>query len=98
MPEVLRRPTGVGDEVGEAGELLDLLARPSWHAEAACREAAPSVFFPEPGSSAWLAKSICARCPVLDQCRTWALAQGYGLVGVWGGTTARERHRVAKGR
>jgi WhiB family redox-sensing transcriptional regulator len=37
------------------------------------------------------AKARCASCPVLDQCRQWALAAGEPS-GVWaGGTTTAER-------
>ncbi|MCK8673263.1 WhiB family transcriptional regulator [Rhodococcus sp. HM1] len=40
------------------------------------------------------AKRICYQCPVLNQCRTYALStrEPYG---VWGGTTERDRRRTS---
>jgi WhiB family redox-sensing transcriptional regulator len=36
------------------------------------------------------AKAICAGCPVLDDCRNYAIAAGEP-VGIWGGLTEDER-------
>jgi WhiB family redox-sensing transcriptional regulator len=96
MAQMTKRAPQADD--GAAGDLLDLMARPSWHAAAACRDAHSTIFFPEPGASTWRAKTICARCPVLEPCRDWALAQGVGLVGIWGGMTPRERATAASRR
>lgn len=38
------------------------------------------------------AKKVCSTCPVLAQCRNYALAAG-DLCGVWGGLTEGERRR-----
>jgi WhiB family redox-sensing transcriptional regulator len=77
-----------------------------WRARAACRGTPePDLFFPllTTGPAARqvaAAKAICARCPVLPDCRTWALT--YEAYGIWGGLTeherARLRHRVPAGR
>jgi WhiB family redox-sensing transcriptional regulator len=40
------------------------------------------------------AKAICRRCPVIEECLTWALDSGQDL-GVWGGQAEDER-RVLK--
>ena len=75
-----------------------------WRSRAACRTEEPELFFPV-GSRGpalvqqALAKSVCRRCPVMIQCRTWALATGQAA-GVWGGMSEGERaaltrHRVA---
>ena len=36
------------------------------------------------------AKAVCRRCPVMIQCRTWALTTGQAA-GVWGGMSEDER-------
>jgi hypothetical protein len=38
------------------------------------------------------AKAVCRRCPVMIQCRTWALTTGQAA-GVWGGMSEDERRR-----
>ncbi len=101
--------TGLGIE-----DLLGILerSRPAWHADAACHEAPFYIsWFNEgdAGGLAWLsderdadaqAKAVCAGCLVAEECRTWALAQGPSLSGVWGGMNRADRaqsrrHRVA---
>lgn len=53
-------------------------------------------FFAEyTGESPADAKRICSRCPLLDLCREWAIENSE--VGIWGGTTERER-KVARRR
>jgi WhiB family transcriptional regulator, redox-sensing transcriptional regulator len=66
-----------------------------WRFRAACRMEDPDLFFPIGSSGPALvqlaeAKSVCRRCPVLLQCRTWALTTGQDT-GVWGGMSADER-------
>ncbi|GAA1054631.1 WhiB family transcriptional regulator [Dietzia natronolimnaea] len=41
-----------------------------------------------------LAKQLCRQCPVLDQCRRYAIEERE-LYGVWGGMTELERHKMA---
>ncbi|MDB1086922.1 WhiB family transcriptional regulator [Streptomyces sp. ACA25] len=71
-----------------------------WHSEAACRRDEAGLFFApshEPTASRLsreqAAKAVCARCPVLLECREHALLlpEPYG---VWGGLTAAERRVV----
>ncbi|SOD61077.1 WhiB family transcriptional regulator, redox-sensing transcriptional regulator [Streptomyces zhaozhouensis] len=71
-----------------------------WHSEAACRRDEAGLFFApsqEPTaarlSREQAAKSVCARCPVLIECREHALLQPEPY-GVWGGLTAAERRVV----
>lgn len=68
-----------------------------WQFEGLCRTTSPEVFFHPEGERGPArrrrderAKQVCAVCPVLDQCRTHALAlrEPYG---VWGGMTEDER-------
>jgi WhiB family redox-sensing transcriptional regulator len=39
------------------------------------------------------AKNICRTCPVLSECRDYAMANP-SLSGTWGGTTEQDRHRI----
>ena len=68
-----------------------------WQLEGSCQGLNSSVFFhpdgergPARSRRADRAKAICQRCPVLEQCRRYALAarEPYG---VWGGLTEEER-------
>lgn len=71
----------------------------TWESHAACKGLAPATFFP-----AWYqannphviaAKAICRSCPVLDQCREYALAHPWWTSdGIWAGMTPSERRRM----
>ena len=39
------------------------------------------------------AKAVCATCPVIQQCLTWAMTVNEPY-GVWGGKSADERHAI----
>ncbi|SFF81021.1 Transcription factor WhiB [Actinopolymorpha cephalotaxi] len=76
----------------------------AWHLEAACVHAPDGLFYgpegekpPERLAREARALEFCAACPVLDACRTHALAlpETYG---VWGGTTEANRNAVRRGR
>lgn len=73
---------------------VDLTAEP-WRADAACR--LPNVplwiFFPGRADNVTseAAKEVCARCAVRDECLDAHLDE---RVGVWGGTTEKERRRI----
>ncbi|WP_134774542.1 WhiB family transcriptional regulator [Ornithinimicrobium flavum] len=71
-----------------------------WQTQALCREASPDMFFHPEGERGpsrvtrdERAKALCARCPVLQACRTHALTvrEPYG---VWGGLTEQEREEI----
>lgn len=73
-----------------------------WQEQAICRSHDNSIFFHPEGERGAarrnrdrLAKALCARCPVIQQCRTHAL-QVNEPYGVWGGMTEDER-RLALG-
>jgi WhiB family redox-sensing transcriptional regulator len=75
-----------------------------WQLLGACRSEDPSVFFHPEGERGSArarreaaAKSICARCPVLDACAAHALAvrEPYG---VWGGMSEDDREAILSGR
>lgn len=61
----------------------------------------PEIFFPDRGGSAGRdadeARAICYTCPVLDECRDYALAQPISaLFGIWGGLTGDERRHAKR--
>lgn len=79
--------------------VLDLLDTPEWHARAACRGADPRLFFLDQGhlTDARLAKRICQRCPVVDECLEWALVNNERH-GIWGNPGPRERRVLRRER
>lgn len=78
-----------------------------WEEQAACQDSPIELWFgnrPEgikksvrTPAQTKAAKAICARCPVLDACRRWAMESGipHGLVGMM--TEAERRRLLAKG-
>ena len=88
--------TGIDrNEPAGAAALLDLLAsgHPAWHADAACKEHPELSWFPELGEDSTAAKAVCSTCLVVAECRSWSLAQGPALQGIWGGLSGQERRR-----
>src|SRR5690242_1092783 len=77
-------------------DLDELVHRPAFHADAACKESSAN-FFPRVGEDSRPAKAVCHTCLVQDECRAWALAQGTTLSGIWGGTTGLERRMMRRG-
>lgn len=77
-----------------------------WRLNALCSEEDPELFFPVGNTGPALlqieeAKTVCRRCPVMEECRQWALETGQDA-GVWGGLSEDERRarkrRVARNR
>jgi len=73
-----------------------------WQDDAACKDINVNVFFLDNNvrgdtkkNSENFAKSICARCPVINACRNHALTvpETYG---VWGGLSADERDVILR--
>lgn len=94
----------IGTRRGSAGTdslwaLLDLgdPAATDWMRDAVCAQSDPEAFFPEPGQPnlAVEARAVCAWCPVLVECRDWAIARP-GVTGIWGGTSDRERQAMRR--
>lgn len=70
----------------------------NWEDMAACSDYtwSPDVFFRDKDQrSIEIAKSICRRCPVVEQCLKSAL-ENNEIYGVWGGTTPKERRRLRR--
>lgn len=82
-----------------ADELLAVaLRRPSWHHQGACRgpENRGVEWFPQRGEDPEPARAVCSGCPVRERCLEHALEARE--VGVWGGTTDRERTALRRAR
>lgn len=70
---------------------LDLTPQP-WMLSGLCGQSDPDAWFPDKGGNVWAAKRICARCPVLAECLAYAVE--HHELGVWGGTSERERRKL----
>ncbi len=75
-----------------------------WQEFGACRAQPPTVFFhpeaergPRRSHRDAVAKAVCQRCPVIAQCREYALhvEEPYG---VWGGLSEEERQALLRAR
>lgn len=71
-----------------------------WRHQALCRHADPEIFFPIGTTGPAVnqvekAKVVCRRCPVVQDCLSWALGTGQDS-GVWGGTDEDERRLLAR--
>lgn len=90
-----------GDPIDTFMDLVSNRLDPEIAARAACLGLDADMFHPERGdigSYGARAVATCHTCPVIDECREWALDQpqgGLGAVkGVWGGLSEAQRIRV----
>lgn len=60
-----------------------------WEKKALCRGLFTEQFFPE-GPDVY--KKTCTDCPVIRQCKSYAIA--HEEIGIWGGTSRNERNRL----
>ncbi|MFL6123737.1 WhiB family transcriptional regulator [Actinophytocola sp.] len=75
-------------------ELLGIDAQATeWMRDALCAQTDPEAFYPDEHGSVAPAKAVCAVCPVLAECRAYALETGQRF-GVWGGLSAHERQQI----
>lgn len=74
-----------------------------WQRHSACRLVSPETFFhpegerdPRKFARERKARTVCAACPVLLQCRrhTLEVREPYG---VWGGLSEEDRYRIYRG-
>jgi WhiB family redox-sensing transcriptional regulator len=75
--------------------LEELFHRPEWYQRAACRGVGTEGFIIDKGHR--LSRGLCQDCPVRQECLDTALADP-DLVGVWGGTSERERREMRRAR
>ena len=66
-----------------------------WQERAACIDADSSLFLTGVTSRVLKAKAICERCPVIDDCLSFALANEDYEPHVYGGMTGDERRALA---
>src|SRR3954452_15422908 len=94
-----RRAVGVVPSGSDTG-LFPLESELAWQREGACRglglTESRAIFFPARGESVENARAICRDCPVSEQCLDFALE--HHCIGVWGGTTERQRRILRRGR
>ena len=80
--------------------LFPLESELAWQREASCRglgvEESRTIFFPARGESVEVARTICEGCPVAAECLDFALDNH--CIGVWGGTTERQRRTMRRER
>jgi WhiB family redox-sensing transcriptional regulator len=75
-----------------------------WRDRSACLDEDPELFFPIGNTGPALvqveeAKAVCARCPVLEQCRNWAMENPkLTEYGVFGGMSEDERRSLRRRR
>jgi WhiB family redox-sensing transcriptional regulator len=81
------------ESTGPLPGLTDLVTRPAWQAQAACRGRGTTEFFPIGGGDSLSARLVCRSCPVAKECLEYALERP-GLKGIWGGTSERHRDRM----
>jgi WhiB family redox-sensing transcriptional regulator len=71
-----------------------------WRHRALCRDEDPELFFPIGNTGPAIvqleqAKAVCRRCPVTDDCLSWALESGQDA-GIWGGMGEDERRALKR--
>ncbi len=85
--------------------MLEITWTGSWQLLAACRGEDSAFFFApsyfekrrEKDAREAVAKAICLRCPVLEECRGYALDVREGH-GIWGGLNEMERRALLRER
>lgn len=82
---------------------LNLTTAIAKHGDPICRTTDPDAWFPEAGDGhsglVKYARAMCGECPVMVQCRDYAIANNEQH-GIWGGMDASQRNklRANKGR
>lgn len=68
---------------------------PSKFEDPLCQQISTELFFPEASEDRVLVsqlKSICGRCPHLQECAEWGINKE--RYGIWGGLTANQRRKI----
>jgi len=79
------------------GTIDELMNRPAWHRWAACRGIGTDSFIVGIGGNYSRARELCGGCSVGAECLEAALAADE-FVGLWGGTTEKQRARMRASR
>lgn len=72
---------------------MDWRSDREWMVDAACRGLNANIFHPHDNNNS-AAVTICNRCSVRTKCLDYAMTNEIWF-GIWGGTTERERSRIA---
>ena len=79
----------------------NLLAAMEKHGDPICRTTDPDAWFPEAGDghskAIRYAKEMCLECPLLVECRLYALVAEEPH-GIWGGLDAMQRNKIRANR
>ena len=67
---------------------------PTFFAGAKCRGMGPEHFFP-PNAHSVIAAKFCDNCPVISECRNYALVYRMDF-GIWGGLTETKRRKMRR--
>ena len=69
----------------------------AWIPQAICVGTDPDAFTADviTPTMARVLKSICNECPVINECRDYAMSNDF-VHGVWGGTTPQDRRRLRR--
>lgn len=69
----------------------------AWRDDAACLTSDPEIFFPDPSDveTALKAKAVCDSCPVISECRRFAIRTRQ-RDGIWGGLSKHGLKRLAE--
>ena len=74
---------------------VPVLEERPWSTFAACQDAKDVCFFPQNKAEEKAAATVCAICPVREECLDHALATNERF-GMWGGVPERQRRAVAR--
>lgn len=94
------RPDNSGGALGAQYDKAPTAEEVHWQLQGLCRHDDPSKWTPDPPFveiKSQEAKRICLDCPVIQQCRDWALGHREAY-GVWGGLSESDRDRILSGR
>ncbi len=88
------------DDFDAVDELLASIgvtaAERDWRRRAACRGHDTAAFFPLRGEPIDDARAMCRACPVRVECLEYALDESGDPLGVWGGTSQRQRRAARR--
>jgi WhiB family redox-sensing transcriptional regulator len=92
MPDALSTYLMASTVGAYVGELVATWRSQDWRARARCRGTPVEEFFRPTNGSMRLIRELCNSCPVRTDCLRYALRED--VVGVFGGTTYRQRERL----
>lgn len=65
-----------------------------WMQRGLCREVDMDLFFPESHQTGEIAKRVCRKCEVINECLQYAIETR--SVGIWGGTSENQRIKLRR--